>query len=189
MPRLPHVTERGRGTLNDLREALFSLMAEKDFTEITIKDITDRAKVDRSTFYLHCQDKRDLLLQGQQRMIDDLFAQMPADASPENRLRAAFDYMADHMAAYRALLVHADSSAERVMEDFIAGYIARALEAGPLRISSHGATRDLVAHAITNTIRGVAKRWLTMSEPMPPAETAHLLQQFILRGLAGFVDS
>ena|SRR5271165_549404 len=61
-------------------------------------------------------------------------------ATLEERLRRAFEYMADHVAAYRALLVHADSSSERIMQSFLAVYIARALKEGPLHISADDAT-------------------------------------------------
>lgn len=189
MPRLSHVTERGRGTLLELREALFALMSEKDFAEITIKDITDRAQIDRSTFYLHCSDKHDLLLQGQQQMIHDLFAQVPTEAPLEERLRRTFVYMADHVAAYRALLVHADNSSDHIMESFVADYVARALKDGPLHISADDATLELLAHAVTNLIRGVAKWWLATPEPIPAQEAAHLVQQLILQGLSGFSQS
>lgn len=34
---------------------------KKDFAKISIKDITDQADVNRSTFYIHFEDKYDLL--------------------------------------------------------------------------------------------------------------------------------
>lgn len=42
-------------------EAFIALMQEKSFDEITVKDIADRAFVNRNTFYLHYRDKNDLL--------------------------------------------------------------------------------------------------------------------------------
>ena len=44
-----------------LREALVSLLEEKDFEVITVQDIADRATVNRATVYAHYQDKYDLL--------------------------------------------------------------------------------------------------------------------------------
>ena len=50
-------------TAKRMDEALLSLLSEKDFEYVTVKEICDRAKVNRSTFYLHYEDIGDLLLE------------------------------------------------------------------------------------------------------------------------------
>src|SRR5215472_8427798 len=44
-----------------LHEALGSLIREKPYEEIVVKEILDRANVGRSTFYMHFRDKDELL--------------------------------------------------------------------------------------------------------------------------------
>lgn len=44
-------------------EALISLLGEKEFQYVTIKEICARADVNRSTFYLHYENIGDLLLE------------------------------------------------------------------------------------------------------------------------------
>ncbi|MDP1418891.1 TetR family transcriptional regulator [Peribacillus simplex] len=44
-----------------IMEAFMELVIEKNFKDITIKDITQRATVNRATFYYHFFDKYDLL--------------------------------------------------------------------------------------------------------------------------------
>lgn len=46
-----------------IEDAMISLTVEKGFSAITVRDITERAKVNRSTFYRHYLDKYDLLSQ------------------------------------------------------------------------------------------------------------------------------
>lgn len=50
-------------TARRMDEALLSLLYEKDFEYITIKEICARANVNRSTFYLHYENIGDLLLE------------------------------------------------------------------------------------------------------------------------------
>lgn len=54
-------TLRTRSALN---QALSELVAEKGYAAVTVEEITSRANVGRTTFYLHYEDKEDLLLQG-----------------------------------------------------------------------------------------------------------------------------
>ncbi|NLM21824.1 MAG: TetR/AcrR family transcriptional regulator [Peptococcaceae bacterium] len=44
-----------------IREALVSLIEEKGFEALTVKDIAIKANINRGTFYLHYKDKYDLL--------------------------------------------------------------------------------------------------------------------------------
>lgn len=44
-----------------LLQALLTLMEEKNFYKITVKELTKRAELDRKTFYRHFQTKEDVL--------------------------------------------------------------------------------------------------------------------------------
>lgn len=46
-----------------IKNAFLSLLAEKDFEKITIKDICTQAMIGKSTFYYHYEDKYDLARQ------------------------------------------------------------------------------------------------------------------------------
>jgi AcrR family transcriptional regulator len=47
-----------------LHKALMCLILEKKYESITVQEILDRADVGRSTFYMHFQDKDELLFSG-----------------------------------------------------------------------------------------------------------------------------
>ena len=62
-------------------EAFLALLEEKDFAYITVKEICERAGVNRSTFYLHYETVNDLLVESARYIIDKLIAAMPQDAA------------------------------------------------------------------------------------------------------------
>jgi AcrR family transcriptional regulator len=63
--RLPEerIDPRTKRTRELLLKSFRELLAEKSFEAITVQDVTDRATVNRATFYSHFEDKYDLLEQ------------------------------------------------------------------------------------------------------------------------------
>lgn len=60
-------------------EAFLALIEKKDFAYITVKEICEKAGVNRSTFYLHYETIGDLLAESAQYIIDQFVAFMPHD--------------------------------------------------------------------------------------------------------------
>jgi AcrR family transcriptional regulator len=63
-----------------LHHAFLELLREKSFQEITIQDISERATVNRVTFYAHFLDKNDLL----EYSIREMFKERLHSALPES---------------------------------------------------------------------------------------------------------
>lgn len=57
----PKVDRRTRYTLNVIEEAFFELLREKGFAKTSVTDICKMAEINRGTFYLHYEDKYELL--------------------------------------------------------------------------------------------------------------------------------
>ncbi len=55
-----------------IRDALTALMEEKGFEGITVRDLTEKAEINRGTFYLHYRDKYDLLEQSEEEIINEI---------------------------------------------------------------------------------------------------------------------
>lgn len=51
-------------TRESLQNAFFELLEEKSFNKIKVKDVCEKAKVNRATFYDHFTDKHDLYYSG-----------------------------------------------------------------------------------------------------------------------------
>lgn len=75
-----YTDRRVRRTRLALEDALISLILEKGFDAVTIEDITDRADLGRTTFYLHFRDKEELLMTAIDTMIEDFLVQ--SDTQP-----------------------------------------------------------------------------------------------------------
>ena len=70
-----------------MHTALISLIENKDFELITVKEICAEAGVNRSTFYLHYDNTNDLLRETIEAVYKDFFSRFSADASKKLILR------------------------------------------------------------------------------------------------------
>lgn len=64
--------EKNRRTKKLIQTSFLAILEKKAFEAITIANITEQAKINRGTFYLHFQDKYDLLDQIEHQLFEDI---------------------------------------------------------------------------------------------------------------------
>lgn len=100
---------RIRRTKRLLRQALAELMNEKEFKDITVKEITDRADLNRGTFYFHYTDTYDLKEKIEDELVHDFaevissYSPTPEDYSARQMLEQAVSYIQEHKFLIRTL--------------------------------------------------------------------------------------
>lgn len=171
-----------------LHEALASLVRERAYDRITVAHILARAKVSRSTFYIHFRDKDDLLTSS---MRDLLFGVLPAGSA------AAAD-AAERMAAFSLPLLthiqqHRRSAKARLgdrgrailhehLRHILADWIAKAMaEDFQLRRSRRAPVApELLAQHIASTFILILHWWLDHNDTASPAQANELFRALIM---------
>lgn len=124
---------RVRRTRRRLRDALIELVLEQGYDTITIQNITDRADLSRATFYLHYNDKDELLANSLEEMFDELVESLreplfsddwAASDPPPSVL--AFQHVEEYAELYKALLLGDRGVAYVIYREI--QYIARIVE-------------------------------------------------------------
>lgn len=144
-----------------LIDALFHLLQEQDWQEISVQLICDRADVARSTFYAHYQTRQDLL--------DDVFAAGEAEASEAadgGGLGATLCWLADHLQGSVALQrrLQGTAAGQVIVQRFrkqVRHRFAAALRDEGLR------TDDLTVDFVTGGTFARLESWLTAGCPVP----------------------
>lgn len=189
-----HLDPRVIRTRKLLREALIELIPEKGYDEITIKDITDRATLNRATFYLHYRDKEDLLDRGFEEIWDELTRENPFPKAPGGKLSldatretvlTDFEHLAKHAEFYRVMIgKHGVAHFIYRMQD----YVYRSTEA---RLKALGPSRhktdlplEIVLQFVASAYVGLMHWWLDNDLPSAPGEMADLIVQ--LYGVSPF---
>jgi AcrR family transcriptional regulator len=174
---------RTRDTLGD---ALLALMQERNFEEITVQDVLDRAGVGRSTFYVHYRNKDDLLLSDVEDFLEwASTVLMRQGASPKRLLpvQEFFAHVGDAGEVYGAL----ERSGK--MNDVMAlarGLFARSIEK---RLQMAGVEigpqqRSALAHALAGSFFSLLDWWINKGMKADPKEMDDLFHRLAWSGLA-----
>lgn len=163
MARLNSLTERGKETQRLLGEILLKLITEKGYDKITVKDITDKANIDRTTFYLHFKDKDDLFLKSQQQIIDELIEYGQKIDQPYPRATLVFEHMAQQCPACYAMSGARDAIAQAgILENTSVSVLAPGGSAGSiLKIQVSGSVPNFMA-PLTSLFPGLPGQTFTV---------------------------
>ncbi|NPV86322.1 MAG: TetR/AcrR family transcriptional regulator [Anaerolineae bacterium] len=200
-----HTDRRKARTRRMLREALFALMLEKGYETITIEDITERADVGRTTFYLHYKDKEELLLESIESIALDLKEQIDrsVQTAPQNHASSPNQRIFPHL-AITILLKHAALNARLYLPILRGEGTPRApahirelihqmsLEYFTRRSASPpGQTPpmplDVLINFFSTSLLGMLTWWLENNLPFPPEQMAELYLQLFYHGAASLL--
>jgi AcrR family transcriptional regulator len=176
-------------TRQALRQALIELIQLKGYSKTTVKDITQHAGLNRSTFYLHFQNKDDLLTSGFEELWDGLKSSLPLGLLEESEhpvhiSRAALvkDYqrLEEFRPFYRALLGRNGAALfKRRLRDQVLASI-RELLAGSFRThSEQELIRDASLAFLSAAYLGLLDWWLDGEAPCSPERMTDLFLQLL----------
>jgi AcrR family transcriptional regulator len=186
---------RVRRTRKLLQKALLEATTEKGFAHVTVRDIVQRAMVNRATFYRHYEDKYDLLRQYMEEL-SGLIDSPRGESSPDDKRDPSPD---SPPAGLVNLLRHmqANASFYRVMlgkqgdPAFCAQSFRNYIEQGVLRMlpsqtSQSDPSRppmDLTASYVLHAGVGAIVWWLENDRLCPPEQMAVWLYQLSMASI------
>ena len=186
---------RQRRTRRLLSGALLDLIEEKGFAPLTIQEITDRADLNRATFYLHYGSKEELLADSLKSRFTELVEGL-AEISIEHPIWAddmapvlAFQHAADNIDLYRLLL-----------NDTGAGYVGMQIIEFIARFSLEQLSRSLppevelnippaiISYQVAGSLLALIWWWVNEDMPLPPEEMGRIAHQMCISGTMPFLD-
>lgn len=173
---------RTRDTLGD---ALVALMREKDFKEITVQEVLDRAGVGRSTFYVHYRDKDDLFLSDVEDFFEKCSTALTRNGSSPKRLLPVKEFFAHVREAreFYAALVRSGkvSDVHALGRGFFARSIDERLKLAGLEIEP--LQRSAQANALVGSFFSLLDWWVDRGMKADPQEMDELFHRMAWSGL------
>jgi AcrR family transcriptional regulator len=191
----PSRDRRVRRTRALLLEAFSSLVHEKPYEDIVVKEILQRADVGRSTFYAHFHDKEQLLTSalGEVLRAPSVEGGSPSLRFPERVLRFSLPVL-EHVARHGAtsglpaIAQHNEQARfalhtrlERAIAHFVAGELR---QGGREHGTSARIPVELLAAHVAATFALVLEWWATSRRPPAPLEGDALFRTLVLPVLA-----
>lgn len=170
-----------------LKEGFIAVMREKGFASVSVKDIADRANVNRGTFYIHYPDKYILLEEiVRERFLQQLRASLPPNpgwnrdtlSSVIRSVLQCFEKKYRHRppsSRFPALQV------ETVIMRELAGFLEQLIPAGPEPDADGENGRRHKIRIISRLICGEAVWWSQTPGAIPPDRET----EWILSVIAG----
>lgn len=190
MTTAERVDPRVKRTRKLLQQAFLELFQEKGFASITIQDITERATVNRATFYAHFPDKYALL----DSIMRELFGQVLARHLPAapvwnvQNLRAlvaaTFDFLGEFHRDCRPGDTQFDPLIERAVQQELAEVLLSWLKQAKVAGMRPGLRLELVATVISWAIFGPAVQWGRSERTPTASEMTKQTLLVITEGLA-----
>ncbi len=180
------IDRRVKRTRSLLGEALMSLILEKGYEAVTIRDISERADVAYVTFFRHYKSKDELLAQRLQAGLRDLQTRIEAAArharanvtdSAEGQL--IFEHVQANNRLYRVLM--RSQGANRVRQQTLTAIETIFLNScQPLRATETLIPRQVAAHHIAASLLSLIEWWLEHDMPYPVEKMGHVYDQLII---------
>ena len=166
-------------------DALFALMQEKTFDEITVQELLDRAGVGRSTFYAHYRDKDDLFMSDVEDFLEMISTALKRNGASAKRLVPVREFCA-HVRDARG--IHEALAASGKLIEFQTlgrGIFARSIEE---RLQAAGVEPDPLqraarAHALAGSFFSLMDWWMDKGMKAEPQEMDDLFHRMAWNGL------
>jgi AcrR family transcriptional regulator len=175
-----------------LHEALFSLIHEKNYDAIVVKEILDRANVGRSTFYMHFRNKDELLVSGIHDMLRSVqLAGRRSSATRYERIiwfcLPIFEHISHHWRAGGArmgtrgrAIIH--EHLQNVLAELMADDVGKEIQSRREKVGQ--VPPDLFVQYLASTFILVLNWWAESRSPLPPKEVNDLFRALILPTMA-----
>ena len=184
-------------TRDAIRNALVDLIEEKGFEAITVKDITNKAKINRGTFYAHYQDKFDLMTKCQEEIMQEMsnivkknFPEVIIELGTNSPLKtpftvavSIFEYLNKNSGFMKAMLgPKGDLSFQTKLRDFMWKTLFDNNQNSLVKEENLLVPGHYLISYIASAHIGMIQQWLNSGRKESPQEMAQILSTITING-------
>ena len=172
-------------TYQALSGALVDLMRTREFNEITVQDLLDRAGVGRATFYSHFRNKDDFLLTDLERMLAGLEGRFEQSSSSSRRVAPIAELFSHFGHAREFAAALGRSGRMEAVLDIASGHLARIIERRlqVLGVQPRELPLNVAARVFGAMAMEFAKWWMERQGTITAQEMDDRFHELVWRGI------
>jgi len=179
-----------------IRAAFFELIQEKDFKNITIKDISERAQVDRKTFYNYYSSIFALINEFENELViglDALFDEIDFSKfvdKPEEIFNALHRFLKPNIDYYKIMFsINFSENLTNKIIGLLKFKIIASFEKAIIaaKHDPHEFDLAIIAEYLASAILGVYFRWINEDSSIPLEEITKDIGDLTFYGMSGYL--
>lgn len=179
---------RVQKTIDGIYSAFYDLLCEKDYKDITVKELCDRARINKKTFYRYYPTLNDLLVELQDGIFENYMEQTEGLQIPKDLEQITREF-------YRFTIERGDTL-ERItcapsFRDMSGSMTERVLEERPGADKIEGieneAEHDLLMTFITESTLAIYRQWVAAGKLIPAERMEDLAVTLVCGGVENLI--
>jgi len=186
-------SQRVTETKERIRNAFFDLYAEKKIDRISIKEITDRAELNRGTFYVYYKDIYDLLEKTEDELIAELIVKLreliPRIIREENinPFLPPLEFYQRYSKFLKILLgANGDPNFIHKIKTILKKTLRELLQKEQIPEAEN---MEYVMEFISSAMIGIISHWLTNDMAIPIEKLGDMIKKIMLHGPIGYLKT
>lgn len=195
MKDLEKVDKRVERTRNAIINAFKAMIIEKEFKEITIKDLAERANINRKTFYLHYESMDDILFDLTIELSDQVFETLNQKGFFKNEFEDNFQLLvesieetlnSDYELTKKIVSANSYHFFSRNIKDIIKDSFIRKLKN---KVSVSPYLMNIIGDYIASGVAKLLKDWFENPGDLSTTDIATLASTLIYGGIKGLMEN
>lgn len=193
MKNLDKTDRRVERTRSAIISAFKEMIIEKDFKQITIKELAERANINRKTFYLHYESMEEILFDLSIDLSDQIFESLNdrdffnPNCYDINILVECIDGIINSNYELTRKIISSDSYRffSRNIRDLVKDSFLRKIR-GKIKVNEY--VMNLVSDYVASGFAKVLKDWFEDPGELSSNDVAHLISALIYNGIKGVLN-
>jgi AcrR family transcriptional regulator len=180
-------------TRKNINEAFLKLIQQKGFDSVTIQDIANEALINRATFYLHYEDKFDLLKKMSNTIIEELMNSINPAYHIEDKevkikklqstIENVYECVSKNHTFFKVMFgEHGVYNFRNDLEEMVRNKFSKNMTDLGVHPSDFEIPKDLIVHFICSAFVGVIQWWLKEDMNPSPREMSLQLSKIVTMG-------